>query len=78
MPSVSAAIVSRSTARRPQHQRKVYHTAKSTEWETPQPFFDALHAEFGFTLDVAATSTNAKCPRYFTREDNGLIIKLGT
>jgi phage N-6-adenine-methyltransferase len=26
----------------------------------------------GFTLDVAAAPHNAKCARYFTREDNGL------
>src|SRR6266853_968221 len=31
-----------------------------------------LHAEFGFTLDVAAQPGNAKCPRYFTPEDDGL------
>jgi phage N-6-adenine-methyltransferase len=33
----------------------------SDEWETPQAFFDALDAEFGFDLDVAATPENAKC-----------------
>lgn len=31
-----------------------------------------LDAEFGFTLDVAATPDNAKCRRYFTRADDGL------
>jgi phage N-6-adenine-methyltransferase len=38
----------------------------------PQDFFDQLDAEFGFTLDAAATAENAKCARYFTREDDGL------
>jgi phage N-6-adenine-methyltransferase len=28
---------------------------------------------FGFTLDVAAAAHNAKCDRYFSIEDNGLI-----
>jgi len=31
-----------------------------------------LDKEFGFTLDVCATTTNAKCARFFTKEDNGL------
>jgi len=39
-------------------------TSQSDEWETPQWLFDALHAEFGFTLDAAATKENAKCKRY--------------
>lgn len=33
--------------------------------ETPADVFDPLHAEFGFTLDVAAARHNAKCPRYY-------------
>jgi phage N-6-adenine-methyltransferase len=58
--------------RRKQSQLKVYHRSLTTEWETPQPFFDQYHAEFGFTLDVCARPWNAKCPRYFTPEDDGL------
>ncbi len=42
------------------------------EWETPQPFFERLHAEFGFTLDVCARPENAKCPRFFSPERDGL------
>ena len=34
------------------------------EWETPHAFFEVLHAEFHFGLDVAATATNRKTPRY--------------
>jgi phage N-6-adenine-methyltransferase len=34
--------------------------------------FAELDAEFNFDLDVCATADNAKCTRYFTREDNGL------
>jgi len=44
----------------------------SNEWETPQPFFDGLDAEFGFTLDAAATAENAKCERFYTEEDDAL------
>lgn len=46
--------------------------SKSADWETPQDFFDALDAEFGFTLDVCASAENAKCKRYFSKEDDGL------
>lgn len=46
--------------------------AAKVEWETPQNFFDVLHAEFGFTIDVCATPDLAKCPRFFSPEDNGL------
>lgn len=48
-------------------------SSKSTEWETPQPLFDALDREFTFTLDVAATRKNTKVKsRYFTKKDDGL------
>ena len=47
-------------------------SSKTDLWATPQDFFDALDAEFGFTLDVCATADNAKCPRYFTADDDGL------
>ena len=45
----------------------------SSDWETPQELFDKLNAEFGpFTLDVCATKANAKCPTFFTPEQDGL------
>lgn len=47
-------------------------TEANEGWETPQDLFDALNAEFGFTLDVCATTENAKCERYFTLRENGL------
>ncbi len=37
----------------------------SDEWSTPQAFYDALHAEFDFVLDVAASSENKKCSLFF-------------
>ena len=37
-------------------------------WETPQSLFDELNAEFNFTLDAAASDTNHKCKRYFTKK----------
>jgi site-specific DNA-methyltransferase (adenine-specific) len=55
-----------------QKAEKVYHRQLKTEWETPQWFFDQYNAEFGFTLDVCASPLNAKCARYFTRDQDGL------
>ena len=51
---------------------KVHYSSKTDLWETPQDFFDTLNAEFDFTLDVCATSENAKCDQFFTKEDDGL------
>jgi phage N-6-adenine-methyltransferase len=33
----------------------------SDEWSTPQDYYDALHLEFAFQWDAAATRENAKC-----------------
>lgn len=41
-------------------------------WSTPQSFYDTLNSEFNFNLDPCATSNNAKCDRFFTKEMNGL------
>lgn len=40
---------------------QVVFSRSSDEWETPDALFQALHAEFDFTLDGAATHDNAKC-----------------
>lgn len=34
--------------------------------------FEPLHARFRFTIDVAASATNARLPRYWTRESDAL------
>ena len=47
-------------------------SSKSNEYATPQSFFDELNKEFGLTLDPCATPENAKCSKYFTREQDGL------
>lgn len=40
---------------------------------TPIDFFEPIAQRFGgFTLDAAAALHNAKCPKYFTRADDGL------
>lgn len=51
---------------------KTLFSSATDEWPTPQWLFDALRAEFPFTLDPCATQSNAKCARYFTRMEDGL------
>lgn len=51
----------------------VHYSSKTNEWATPQYLFDELDKDFNFTLDPCATDENAKCDKYFTIEDNGLI-----
>ena len=48
-------------------------SSKTDMWSTPQTTFDALHKEFRFTLDVCATPENAKCRRFFTQVQDGLL-----
>lgn len=43
------------------------------DWETPQALYDVLDAEFKFTVDVCANPQNAKCRRFFSPEQNGLL-----
>lgn len=52
--------------------------AARTDWETPQWLFDALDAEFNFTVDVCANAVNRKCGTYFSPETNGLAQNWGT
>lgn len=47
-------------------------TGNKDEWCTPQAFFDELDSEFHFDLDAAASAENAKCKRYFSKENDGL------
>lgn len=52
----------------------VHFSSATDEWETPQTLFDEWYERVGgFTLDPCATPLNAKCNRYFTTEDDGLI-----
>lgn len=53
--------------------RSVHFRSETCEWATPQEFYDALNTEFGFVLDVCATQENAKCEKFFTKVEDGLI-----
>ena len=51
---------------------QVMFSSKTDLWATPQDFYDKLNEEFQFNLDPCATKENAKCERYFTKEQDGL------
>lgn len=51
---------------------EVMFSSATCEWETPLDFFQKLNEEFHFDFDVCATPENAKCKRFFTREQDGL------
>lgn len=55
----------------------LHFSSTSDEWETPQLLFDALDAEFGFSLDPCATPQNAKCKKYYTQVQDGLTQDWG-
>ena len=52
----------------------VHFSSESNDWATPQKLFDDLNTEFGpFDLDVCAEAWNAKCTRFFSPSDDGLL-----
>lgn len=55
----------------------VHFMSEKDDWETPQSLFDKLHEHFHFTLDAAASDSNHKLPRYYTKETDGLTQDWG-
>ena len=51
---------------------ELHFSSKTNMHATPLDFWVKLDAEFGFELDVCASAENAKCERYFTKEQDGL------
>jgi len=51
---------------------KVHFSSKSDSWSTPQDLFDNLNLQYNFTLDPCASDDNAKCSKYYTKEQDGL------
>lgn len=56
---------------------KGMYTSSSEEWGTPQTLFNRLNKEFNFTLDICASKENAKCPKYYTKEEDALKQEWG-
>lgn len=51
---------------------QVLLSSKKMDYCTPQALFDRLHEIHRFTLDAAASPENAKCPTFYTEQDDGL------
>ena len=52
---------------------EVMFSSKTDLWETPQDLFDKYDAIYHFETDVCALPENAKCEKYYTPEDDGLL-----
>lgn len=53
--------------------KEALFSSKTELWETPREFFENLDEEFHFNLDVCALPENAKCERYYTPNEDGLL-----
>lgn len=58
------------------HDQKVIspalYSCRSEEWSTPGDLYEVLNQEFRFSLDPCASLVNAKCVKFFTKEEDGL------
>lgn len=52
---------------------RVMGSSKRMDWPTPRAVFASLDAEFGFTVDACASTTNACLPRFWSEADDGLM-----
>ena len=49
------------------------YSSRTDDWATPAALFASIAAKFGpFDLDVCATASNAKCPTFYSAEQDGL------
>ena len=55
------------------HAMSVHFSSKTDLWATPQDFFDKHNAIYKFEIDVCALPENAKCSKFFSPEQNGLL-----
>lgn len=53
--------------------QKVLFSSKSDEYETPDDLFEEYNRIYKFNLDAAASKKNAKCKRFFTQKEDGLL-----
>jgi phage N-6-adenine-methyltransferase len=51
---------------------EIHYSSQTDEWATPQDAFNSLHEIHNFTLDPCANEINAKCPKFFTKQNDGL------
>ncbi len=53
-------------------ESQIHFSTGNVQWSTPDELFDELNRRFHFDLDACASPTNAKRPRYFTKEQDAL------
>ena len=58
-------------------ERNVHFMSNDQTWETPIDFYNELNKEFGFTLDPCCSLKTAKCEKFYTVKENGLVQDLG-
>ena len=51
----------------------VHASTEDHTWETPIDLFNRLNDRFNFTLDPCCSVETAKCEKFFTENENGLI-----
>jgi phage N-6-adenine-methyltransferase len=66
------SLVAFKAANHPQQTGKRGPRPEIDDRATPPELFDWLHERFKFTIDVAALPHNAKLPRFYTPEQDGL------
>lgn len=66
------SLVRFKAANHPQQLQRQGARDEIDDRATPPELFGPLHERFRFTLDVAAAAHNTKCPRFFTKADDGL------
>jgi len=54
------------------------YNGNGREWATPPEVFGPLNQEFSFTLDPCARPESAKCAKFYTEAENGLVQDWGT
>lgn len=59
------------------HDQRVIHSSKEPNYRTPPALYQALHMEFDFCIDLAATAANALAVRPDRENDCGVPCYLG-
>ena len=53
--------------------KELMFSSKEEKWQTPDDVFNKLNGEFNFTLDPCCQHDSAKCGKYYTPVENGLL-----
>ena len=53
--------------------KELMFSSEDETWSTPQDFFNSINNEFKFTLDPCCSVETAKCSKFYTEKEDGLI-----